>query len=245
MTALLTGGQLDPRTGSLVGPLAGARHTTSCCGGCSCRPPPCTWRTARRRPRSRTPEVKLALADVAAEVVVAVDSSKLGQRAPPRSGAGTRCRCWSPSSTPTTAPRSLPRALELPSIETPCARCSVPPPGARSGGAPAGAGGVGRRPTGHRPAALPAGVFDYIDGGAEDERTMAANSAAFAAVTFPAPGAARRRRGRPVDDGPGTAVCRCRWPWRRPGSPASPIPTASWRWRGRRRGPACRTRCPR
>jgi L-lactate dehydrogenase (cytochrome) len=31
---------------------------------------------------------------------------------------------------------------------------------------------------------LPAGVFDYIDGGAEDERTLAANSAAFAAVGF-------------------------------------------------------------
>src|SRR5215831_20423905 len=31
---------------------------------------------------------------------------------------------------------------------------------------------------------LPAGVFDYIDGGAEDERTLAANQAAFAAVGF-------------------------------------------------------------
>jgi L-lactate dehydrogenase (cytochrome) len=31
---------------------------------------------------------------------------------------------------------------------------------------------------------LPRGVFDYIDGGAEDERTMVANAAAFAAVTF-------------------------------------------------------------
>ncbi|MGH9288839.1 MAG: alpha-hydroxy acid oxidase [Acidimicrobiales bacterium] len=31
---------------------------------------------------------------------------------------------------------------------------------------------------------LPRGVFDYIDGGAEDERTMAANMAAFAGVTF-------------------------------------------------------------
>jgi L-lactate dehydrogenase (cytochrome) len=31
---------------------------------------------------------------------------------------------------------------------------------------------------------LPRGVFDYIDGGAEDERTMVANSEAFAAVTF-------------------------------------------------------------
>jgi L-lactate dehydrogenase (cytochrome) len=31
---------------------------------------------------------------------------------------------------------------------------------------------------------MPRGVFDYIDGGAEDERTMVANSAAFAAMTF-------------------------------------------------------------
>lgn len=31
---------------------------------------------------------------------------------------------------------------------------------------------------------LPGGVFDYIDGGAEDERTLTANSAAFAAVGF-------------------------------------------------------------
>ena len=31
---------------------------------------------------------------------------------------------------------------------------------------------------------LPGGVFDYIDGGAEDERTLAANQAAFADVTY-------------------------------------------------------------
>jgi len=31
---------------------------------------------------------------------------------------------------------------------------------------------------------LPRGVFDYIDGGAEDERTLAANTAAYARVTF-------------------------------------------------------------
>ena len=31
---------------------------------------------------------------------------------------------------------------------------------------------------------LPGGVFDYIDGGAEDERTLAANQAAFAATTW-------------------------------------------------------------
>src|SRR6476469_2418836 len=31
---------------------------------------------------------------------------------------------------------------------------------------------------------LPGGVFDYIDGGAEDERTLAANERAFTATTF-------------------------------------------------------------
>jgi L-lactate dehydrogenase (cytochrome) len=31
---------------------------------------------------------------------------------------------------------------------------------------------------------LPGGVFDYIDGGAEDERTLAANAAAYARTTF-------------------------------------------------------------
>ena len=31
---------------------------------------------------------------------------------------------------------------------------------------------------------LPGGVFDYIDGGAEDERTLSANTAAFASTTF-------------------------------------------------------------
>ena len=31
---------------------------------------------------------------------------------------------------------------------------------------------------------LPRGVFDYIDGGAEDERTLAANVAAYARIGF-------------------------------------------------------------
>src|ERR671918_3060535 len=31
---------------------------------------------------------------------------------------------------------------------------------------------------------LPRGVFDYIDGGAEDERTLANNSAAYARIEF-------------------------------------------------------------
>ncbi len=31
---------------------------------------------------------------------------------------------------------------------------------------------------------LPAGVFDYIDGGADDERTLAANTAAYERIGF-------------------------------------------------------------
>jgi DeoR family fructose operon transcriptional repressor len=85
ITALLTGGELDARTGSLVGSLAvrAARDVllrrlfVSAAGvdpvlGSS----EATLQDA---------EVKLALADVSADVVLAVDSSKLGQRSPARS----------------------------------------------------------------------------------------------------------------------------------------------------------------
>ncbi len=40
---------------------------------------------------------------------------------------------------------------------------------------------------------LPRGVFDYIDGAAEDEQTMAANRAGFADLTF-SPRVLTRRR---------------------------------------------------
>ena len=47
-----------------------------------------------------------------------------------------------------------------------------PPPGLRG------------RPPAHRQAPPARGVFDYVDGGAEAERSMARNSADFAAITF-------------------------------------------------------------
>src|SRR5437879_7346761 len=53
---------------------------------------------------------------------------------------------------------------------------------------------------------LPGGVFDYIDGGAEDERTMEANTAAFAAVCFSATHLARRVWHRPDFDDPRKAA---------------------------------------
>jgi DeoR family fructose operon transcriptional repressor len=80
VTVLLTGGQLDPRTGSLVGPLA-ARAARELLlrrlfvSAAAVHPHYGTSETTLE-----DAEVKLALADVAAEVIVAVDSSKLGQR---------------------------------------------------------------------------------------------------------------------------------------------------------------------
>jgi len=84
VTALLTGGRLDARTGSLVGPLA----TRSAQGLLLRR---LFVSAAGVHPDHGTSEntledaeVKLALAAAAGEVVVAVDASKLGQRAAAR-----------------------------------------------------------------------------------------------------------------------------------------------------------------
>ncbi len=84
VTALLTGGQLDRRTGSLVGPIAlrAAREVLLrrlFVSAAALHPEHGTSEATLEEA-----EVKVALADVAAEVVVAVDASKLGQRAPAR-----------------------------------------------------------------------------------------------------------------------------------------------------------------
>jgi DeoR family transcriptional regulator, fructose operon transcriptional repressor len=83
-TTVLLGGQLDRRTGSLVGPMAvrGAqdlflrRLFVSAAG--------IDPELGTSEPTLEEAEVKLALATVAEEVVVAVDSSKLDRRAPGR-----------------------------------------------------------------------------------------------------------------------------------------------------------------
>jgi DeoR family fructose operon transcriptional repressor len=79
VTALLTGGSLDRRTGSLVGPLAARsardlslrRLFVSAAGLDASGTTESTLEEA---------DVKLALADVSAEIVAAVDHTKLGQR---------------------------------------------------------------------------------------------------------------------------------------------------------------------
>jgi DeoR family transcriptional regulator, fructose operon transcriptional repressor len=84
VTPLLTGGQLDARTGSLVGPIA-TRSARSLLlrrlfvSAAALDPVHGTSEATLEEA-----ETKLALADVAAEVVVAIDSSKLGHRAAAR-----------------------------------------------------------------------------------------------------------------------------------------------------------------
>jgi DeoR family fructose operon transcriptional repressor len=75
---MLTGGQRETRTGSLVGPLAAqaaralryVRFFGSCAG--------VDARTGSQEPGLPEAEIKRAFADTASEVVLAVDSSKLG-----------------------------------------------------------------------------------------------------------------------------------------------------------------------
>lgn len=82
--ALLTGGALDPRTGSLVGPLAvrssGDLLVDRLFVGAAALDPD----VGSSEATLDEAEVKLALAAGAAEVVLAVDSSKLGGRATAR-----------------------------------------------------------------------------------------------------------------------------------------------------------------
>jgi DeoR family fructose operon transcriptional repressor len=84
VTPLLTGGQLDPRTGSLVGPLATRTAHELLLRRLFVSAAALHPEHGTSEATLEDAEVKLALADVAAEVVVAVDASKLGQRAPAR-----------------------------------------------------------------------------------------------------------------------------------------------------------------
>jgi DeoR family fructose operon transcriptional repressor len=83
VTALLTGGQLDRRTGSLVGPLA-TRSTRDLSlrrlfvSAAGIDPGGTTESTLEEA------DVKLAMAEVSTEIIAAVDHTKLGQRASAR-----------------------------------------------------------------------------------------------------------------------------------------------------------------
>jgi DeoR family fructose operon transcriptional repressor len=90
VTALLTGGQLDPRTGSLVGPLATRTARDLLLRRLFVSATAVHPQYGTSETTLEDAEVKLALADVASEVVVAVDSSKLDQSAVARGIAPDR-----------------------------------------------------------------------------------------------------------------------------------------------------------
>lgn len=88
VTALLTGGRLDPRTGSLVGPLTSRSvrdfHLRRVFISAAAVDPG----SGTSESTIEEAEAKLAFAAVSDQIVVAVDSSKLGMR------ASARCLGW-------------------------------------------------------------------------------------------------------------------------------------------------------
>lgn len=66
---------------------------------------------------------------------------------------------------------------------------------------------------------LPRFLFDYVDGGAGDERTLAANEAAFAALQLRQRVLVDVRRSTRAASSPARPA-RCRWRWRPSGWPA-------------------------
>ena len=85
---------------------------------------------------------------------------------------------------------------------------------------------------------VPRAVFDYTDGAAGAEISLRRSREAFERVEFRPARAARRLRGRPVDDAARAPARRCRWSSRRPGSPGSCTPRASRRSAGSPNGSA-------
>ena len=82
VTALLTGGELDPRTGSLVGPLATRAAHDLLLRRLFVSAAAVDADVGASEATLEEAEVKIALAGSASEVVLAVDVSKLGHRAP-------------------------------------------------------------------------------------------------------------------------------------------------------------------
>jgi DeoR family fructose operon transcriptional repressor len=84
VTALLTGGELDESTGSLVGPLAARAARDVLLRRLFVSAAAFDHDVGSSEASLEEAEVKLALAASAGEIVLAVDSSKLGHRAPAR-----------------------------------------------------------------------------------------------------------------------------------------------------------------
>jgi DeoR family fructose operon transcriptional repressor len=84
VTALLTGGALDPRTGSLVGPLAARAADDVMLRRLFVSAAALDPELGSSESTLEEADVKLALSRSAAEVVLAITSSKLGSRAPAR-----------------------------------------------------------------------------------------------------------------------------------------------------------------
>jgi len=83
----LTGGQLDPQTGSLVGPLAVRAASEILLGALFVGAAALDPTFGSSEASLAEADVKVAFAASASQIVLAVDSSKLGSRAPARTFA--------------------------------------------------------------------------------------------------------------------------------------------------------------
>jgi DeoR family fructose operon transcriptional repressor len=87
VTPMLTGGELDARTGSLVGPIADRAASSLLLSRLFISAAGVDLATGPSEPCLEEAEVKRAMAGVSSEVVLAVDSTKLGARSVARSVA--------------------------------------------------------------------------------------------------------------------------------------------------------------
>ena len=246
VTVLLTGGQLDRRTGSLVGPMA----TRAAARGAAA---PAV--RVGRRPRSPARHVRGHAGGGRGEAGAGRrgrrggGGRRLQQARPAGPGAGAAARAGRPPghrARPDRRPaRPLPRAVAA-SAEPPapagerrrrprggvrrrpsrrCARSSGSGPSS-SIPSPAASPGPRRSPTcGASPGAGCPGACSTTSTAAP--RTSAPwppTARRFARIDVPAPGAARRRRRSTRRRRCSAGRCRSRSCWRRPGSPASPTP---------------------
>ena len=99
VTALLTGGELDPRTGSLVGPLATRPARDLLLRRLFVSTATVDPDVGASEATLEEAEVKITLAGSASESVLAAYASELGHRAPAQTlASGIRSTCWSRTS---------------------------------------------------------------------------------------------------------------------------------------------------
>ena len=225
----------------------------------SSRPRRLAGRAGRRRPHGRRRVAERPALPAHRRRLPGARSSPVRSRPPPSATS------WSRPGPTAPCPASLEDLRAVVAASIPLARCGgtsprepqalaaadaghaavgdpVPAARDRPGRAAAGQGGVGGRPAADRQAAAARRGVRLHRRRGRGRAHPRRQPGRLRPHHVPAPGAAGRRRGRHRHLDPRPAARPTRWSWRRPGSPASPTPRASWPWPVPPSGPGCRTR---